>query len=240
MSVEHGYGKIVTSGMVLCLNAADRNSYPGSGTTWNDLSGKNNNAILYNAPTFSGVNGGVLGFDGLNDYVAVSNSNNFAWTPSGIGMNNMTLDIWVQTSDGAGNILSKPWNGGGEYNYQIVSYLLVLNNGNQSNQMNYSSVATGIWTNLVILLSSTQFGAYINGIQNVALTNHGITNNTPTGANSALPLSIMTVYPYGEGWAGNTSHAIQGNVSSLRIYNRILTSTEILQNYNATKTRFGL
>ena len=79
---------------------------------------------------------------------------------------------------------------------------------------------------------------YINGVQNVALTNHGITNNTPTNGNSQLQLTLMTLYPYGGG--GNSGFSVQGNVSSLRMYNKVLSAAEILQNYNATKGRFGL
>ena len=72
MAVQYAFGQIVTNGLVLALDAADRNSYPDSGTTWTDLSGNGSNGTLINGPTFSSVNGGSIVFDGLNDYVNIS------------------------------------------------------------------------------------------------------------------------------------------------------------------------
>ena len=66
MSVSNG-PSIVTSGLVLSLDAADKNSYPGSGTTWADLSGNTNNGTLTNGPTFSSANQGSIVFDGVDD-----------------------------------------------------------------------------------------------------------------------------------------------------------------------------
>ena len=70
MALHHS-PRIVTSGLVLALDAADRNSYPGSGTTWTDLSGNANNGTLTNGPTFNSANGGSIVFDGTNDFEAV-------------------------------------------------------------------------------------------------------------------------------------------------------------------------
>jgi hypothetical protein len=70
-----GYGpRVVTDGLVLALDAADTNSYPGSGTTWNDLSGNGNTGTLTNGPTYSSDNGGSIVFDGTNDYVPLVNN----------------------------------------------------------------------------------------------------------------------------------------------------------------------
>ena len=67
----------VTSGLILNLDASNANSYPGSGTTWYDLSGNNKNGTLTNGPTFSAANGGCIVFDGVNDYVAGGNLGTF-------------------------------------------------------------------------------------------------------------------------------------------------------------------
>jgi hypothetical protein len=64
---------IVTSGLVLCLDAANRKSYSGTGTTWSDLSGNNYNGTLTNGPTFNGANGGSIVFDSTDDFVNVGN-----------------------------------------------------------------------------------------------------------------------------------------------------------------------
>lgn len=75
---------IVTDGLVLALDAANPTSYPGSGTTWRDLSGNNNSGSLVNGPTFNSVNGGSIVFDGSNDYVNIpyagNTSNSFTFT----------------------------------------------------------------------------------------------------------------------------------------------------------------
>jgi hypothetical protein len=229
---------LVQNGLVLALDAADKNSYRGTGTSWFDLSGNNNISEFVGGPSFSNINSGTIYFDGGTSYCAIAPSNNFAWTPSSIGLNNMTIDLWLKSSDSTGYILSKPWNGNGEYNYYLYFNGFFINTGNQSNAFNFSTVTTGNWINLVILVSTTQWGAYINGVQNVALTNHGITNNTPTNGNAQLQLTLMTLYPYGGG--GNAGFSTQGNIGSFRIYNRVLSASEVLQNYNATKGRFGL
>ena len=65
--------KIVTDGLVLCLDAAIGKSYPGSGTSWTDLSGNGNNGTLQNTPTFNSANGGSLIFDAANDVVSLPN-----------------------------------------------------------------------------------------------------------------------------------------------------------------------
>jgi hypothetical protein len=232
---------IVQQGLVLNLDAGNPYSYAGTGSDWFDVSGNNNTSLLVGTtlPTFSNTNGGILIYDGNTQYSRTpSPSNNFAWTPSGVGLNNMTIDLWIKTTDGSGTILSKPWSGNGEYNFGLGHQGFSIVIGNQTNTLGFSSILTGNWINLVIVVSPTQYGAYINGVQNTALTNHGITNNTPTYGNGQIELTLMTLYPYGGG--GNAGFSTQGNIGSFRIYNRVLTAAEVLQNYNATKGRFGL
>ena len=232
---------IVQQGLVLNLDAGNPYSYAGAGSDWFDVSGNNNTSLLVGTtlPTFSNTNGGILIYDGNTQYSRTpSPSNNFAWTPSGVGLNNMTIDLWIKTTDGSGTILSKPWSGNGEYNFGLGHQGFSIVIGNQTNTLGFSSILTGNWINLVIVVSPTQYGAYINGVQNTALTNHGITNNTPTYGNGQIELTLMTLYPYGGG--GNAGFSTQGNIGSFRIYNRVLTASEVLQNYNATKGRFGL
>ena len=73
---------IVRNGLVLCLDAASKRSYPGSGTTWTDLSGLNNNGTLTNGPTFSNANGGILTFNGTSQHISGSSNSNFAFGTS--------------------------------------------------------------------------------------------------------------------------------------------------------------
>ena len=68
---------IVTDGLVLCLDAANKKSYSGSGTTWTDRSGNGNNGTLVNGPTFDSGNGGSIDFDGVDDNVNLGNDSSF-------------------------------------------------------------------------------------------------------------------------------------------------------------------
>ena len=89
------YGpKIVRSGLVLTLDAADRKSYAGSGTAWNDLSGNSINGTLTNGPTFSSVNGGSIVFDGIDDFISLG-------TPSALkfASGSFTVDMWFKTNN---------------------------------------------------------------------------------------------------------------------------------------------
>jgi hypothetical protein len=80
--------KIVTNGLVLSLDAADRNSYSGTGTAWNDLSGNGNNGSFVNSPTFSGSNGGSLNFNGSSNYTTFGDILDF-------GVNSATIISWI-------------------------------------------------------------------------------------------------------------------------------------------------
>ena len=233
--------KIVTDGLVLALDAANQRSYPGSGTVWNDLSGNGNDGTLTNGPTFDSGNKGSISFDGSNDYVSLpSPTDKWTWTPSGNGNNIITFEMWVNSNDTNGNYFSKPWNGNGEYNYRVLHNSFLIQVGAQSKSLPFTSLATDSWEYLVCIITNEQFAIYRNGILDAGFTNHDITNNTPTHGNSNLPLALMTLYPYGTGVWGSTGFSILGNMSIFKPYNRALTASEVLQNYNATKGRFGL
>lgn len=233
--------KIVTSGLVLCLDAANTKSYPGSGTTWTDLSGNGYSGTLVDGPTYTSNNGGSLVFDGLNDRVhLVSPSNRWEWTPSGSGLNSMTIEFFVKSTDNSGQYISKPWNGNGEYNWRINSAIFFTTIGNQSHSLNFASMASENWQHICAVINPTQKALYRNGVIYANFANHNITNNTPANGNNSAPVCLMSLYPYGSGWAGDTTHAIAGNLATLRIYNRVLSAAEIAQNFQATRGRYGI
>jgi hypothetical protein len=244
--MTQNYGpKITTDGLVLCLDAGDRNSYPGTGASWYDLSGNSNNVTFLNGPVFNSSNLGIINFDGTNDHIAVSSPNDrFSWTPSGVGMNSMTIELWVKSSDVNGYFISKPWNGGGEYNYTLkhnaLNYRVGTAGAGGSKGVSFASLATNNWEHIACVINSTQIGVYRNGIVNVNLTNHDIVQNSPVGSNSNISLCIMNLYPYGQGWGGESNFAVSGMLSNIKIYNRLLSANEILQNYNASKGRFSI
>jgi hypothetical protein len=88
MSLGHG-ASIVRSGLVLHLDAANRKSYSGAGTSWNDISGGQYNSILNNTPIYSSANAGIIRFDGIDDYAIISN------IPAATGTN-YTASIWIR------------------------------------------------------------------------------------------------------------------------------------------------
>jgi hypothetical protein len=232
MSVAYN-PKIVTSGLVLNLDAANPKSYPGSGTTWTDLSLNKFNGTIVNGATYSN---NVFTFDGTDDYVSLpSPSSRWNWTPA----KEYSFEMWVNSSDTSGQYFSKPWNGNGEYNYRSAHNNWYTEIGNQSHGQSFTSLATGTWQHAVFIVNATQKAVYRNGVINASFTNHSITNVTPVLAGSNIDLSIMTLYPYGTSFDFPT-HAIAGNLAVFRAYNAVLSAEEILQNFNAVRGRFGV
>ena len=233
-----------TGGTVTSVAGHTIHTFTTSGTftpNFGDMSGRGNTGTLTNGPTYNSANGGSLVFDGVNDYITLpSPSNRWSWTPSGSGNNNLTFEMWVNSSDTGGLYFSKPWNGNGEYNYYIGHNSWDNRVNTQSHSLTFSSLATGKWEYVACIVTPTQKAVYRNGVINANFTNHNITENTPGSGNNNLDLAVMTLYPYGEGWGGITGHAISGNVSNFKIYNRVLTAQEIQQNFNATRSRYSI
>ena len=109
---------IVTSGLILNLDAGNASSYPGTGTTWTDLSGNNNNGTLVNGVGYSSSNGGIMTFDGVNDFVNCGNSSTFNQT------NALTLSTWVKINSlsSTNTLIGKQW-----CNLNQYSYILYVN-----------------------------------------------------------------------------------------------------------------
>ena len=223
------YGpKIVTSGLVLCLDAANKRSYPGTGTTWTDLSGNSNNGTLINGPTFNSGNQGSIVFDGTNDYISVPHAFN-------ISSGGVTFNIWFKLTSTSWTPLIADWTGS-PYSFIIQVYTGLLNIGlrnaadvNLLGLSNPTINANAIYNLQIAYDETTKIGSsYINGILN--------DTKTSVQADAAIVNSSNT---WSIGLKQDTGNVISGNVYSCNIYNRSLTAAEVLQNYNATKSRFG-
>ena len=83
-------------------------------------------------------------------------------------------------------------------------------------------------------------GYYLNGTTFSGQKVHNITGDVPSSGNANLPCGLMTLYPYGEGWAGLESHNILGDIASCKMYSRVLTQDEVKQNFNAMRGRYGI
>jgi hypothetical protein len=209
--------KIVTNGLVLCLDAGNNKSYPSSGTTWNDLSGNNNAGTLVNGPTFNSANGGSIVFDGTNDYISSILS-------SSLGTQ-FSISVWFKKNNN---------NTGNPINFQgSPSFELLVDASNQTNIWDgsnhfYSFTTTvGTWYNMTVVKNSTNFLLYVNNILSPVLNFASSYNNT----NANL---IIGKHPT------LSANYIDGNIARVSIYNRALSESEVLQNYNANKGRFAL
>jgi hypothetical protein len=227
---------VVTNGLVLNLDAANNKSYPGSGNTWRDLSGNNNNGTLINGPTFNSTNGGSIVFDGVDDYVS------FIYTPLVAFLNKdpYTLEVFTQAQSAPSypGFINRESNIGTRDGYNLI-YTQV---GQPTGQVfifteRFTSgiqVAPGFttltssffnnWHHIVSTYDGNNLSLYYDGIfQSSASSTGNITNTS-----KALEIAARNGDEY------------KGNLSISRIYNRALSASEVLQNYNATKSRFNL
>lgn len=242
----HAGPRPVTNGLIYQLDAANIKSYIGSGVTWNDcLNGSTaRRTALDNGPAYNSSNQGVIGFDGLNDMGKVPNL--FALSRDGsVGLSYATFEMWYRGKGDTtgGQLISKPWNGQGEYNYIIGDQGYSIGGGSPfvSTALGYTSVDNGLWRHLVWWMSPTQMGYYFDGGAISGSTNQSAwTGTIPPNGNSNLETVLMTLYPYGSGWAGLTNFSRYADSAMFKVYNRVLTVDEVKANYEATRGRFGL
>ena len=229
MATQYANGKIVTDGLVLSLDASDLNSYPGSGTTWNDLAGSNN-GTLTNGPTFdSNGNASSIVFDGVDDYVTKSNPANFP-----INSDLSAFCFFRRT----GNTSSPPHQclistGYGGWNLLLLNQTtLSVNKAFIENIITGSTTAINQWYFVGYTRSGTEFKLYKNGILDSTISKTVSFND-----NSKYELGTDS----GVGGNNNSRNAyINGNISLVQVYNRALSAEEVAQNYSAQKSRFGL
>jgi hypothetical protein len=224
---------IVKDGLVLALDAANQKSYPGSGTTWNDLSGNSNNGTLLNGPILVDGNNGSIQFDGINDRVSVNVNSNSLIT------NDFTFTAWAKrngnSSTGIGGIF------GNHFHTQLSgANMYFLNNntqvrfsaGNGSTRPTHTvniPVSNLNWNSYTIRYSGTTYQFYLNG--------------QLLDSRTAVVVQSSNTNQYAIGlWAASytSEYYLNGNVSQCSSYRRALTPDEVLQNFNATKSRYGL
>ena len=219
----HGGPDIVTDGLVLSLDAANKKSYAGHGTVWNDLSGNANTGTLTNGPEFltsasnTVSNIGCFSFDGSNDLVECS----------AISSTNFTNSLWMRVdAKNVNGIIS--WTVGTvRRELLFVSGYLSIAYGSNKYRKIDSVLSNGVWMHVVGTYDGTTPLIYVNGV-----------SQTLTGEVTAAAGAANKCY------IGRTAYSnpfyFDGKIANVKIYNRALTSTEVVQNYNATKSRFGL
>ena len=218
--------RIVTDGLILCLDAADRKSYPGTGTTWTDRSGRGNNGTLGADIGFSSSNGGYFTFDGASDTdsgirVAVTD---FDTTE----MTGITMSAWVKSNSisTSQNIISR----NGPYFMRIVGSKLRMGiyTGSWLFADGPTTLSSDTWYNFAITWDETTAKSYINGVLE--------DTESKTGSLAAGTTNQWLGYTSSVGEQG----PFDGQMAKIDIYDGALTASEVLQNFNAIKGRFGL
>jgi hypothetical protein len=224
---------IISDGLVFYLDAANRRSYSGSGNTANGLVGGIGNT-LNNGVGFGTTNSGYFIFDGANDFVDCNLDFGFDSTTSA------TISLWLRTNNLSqrGGILGKAGLSNWEWTLSqgidssdiFFWYWKVDSNVNLSISVS-NFFESNVWKKVDLVWSHTlnTLTFYSNGI--------GITSSTPASSsfqNRASNISIAYTYNLFNNnyWAGQ--------IGSVFLYQRALSQQEILQNYNATRKRFGL
>jgi hypothetical protein len=220
--------KIITDGLVLYLDAANTRSYPGVGTTWTDLSRGGNTGTLVNGPTFNSGNGGSIVFDGVDDFILTTNPTSNVLS----NLSSYTVSFWIKINSYGGNgsvLLSSP--GSSNLFIQAQSsavYIGILGSTNNflTLSISMSTLALNTISNMVWVKDSNTAYFYLNSTR---YTFPGTANFNFIGSNNTLNIGKYT-----------SGFNLPGNIYNTQIYNRALSATEVLQNYNATKTRFGI
>jgi hypothetical protein len=234
----------VTSGLVLYLDAANARSYPKSGLTWFDRSGNGNNGTLVNGVGYSGSNYGSFVFDGVDDYTSLTN-------PSTIRNQNFTLSVWVNPAvqtlalvsmidfDHATTSFNQGWVLQSEDATTNRYFYLAWHDGATFQPTGGGGIGAGkgiqittsVWQNITYAKNGTSLLGYKNGIQ--VYTGTASNGNVNYIINRDLFIAQIRFSFFG-------SRIFKGNISNTQIYNRALSATEVKQNYDALKGRYGL
>ena len=226
--------KIVTDGLVLYMDAANSKSYVSGSTTWNDISRSGNNGTLINGPTFNSSNGGSIVFDGVDDRVSRTTNINTG--------QNFTVNAWIYpTLLGT----TKRTVAASSYNYTSLNGWFLCTAGfNTNNTFFFSAGSDNAYRVALANTLSLNQWAYIsavcqNGGGSINLYKNGI--ETSYELTSLSTNTLTYTYPqFNVGYrdtAGLTD-PYTGNIAQVTIYNKTLTASEVLQNYNATKGRY--
>ena len=228
MATNYNYfGGIVTNGLVLDLDAAKVASYSGTGTSWNDISGNNNNGTLVNGPTFSGIGKQAsIVFDGVDDFVSGSGT---VLTTQG------TIITWFKTSNTYTNnyLFSLPWVSSGNNGFDLgfggtTTFRSIVVTTSTYVELTYTTTySDNNWHMGAITYSGTTATLYYDG---VARTSASITGSIRQQANGEFNIARF----------GSFGGYVAASISNATVYNRALSATEVSQNFNALRSRYGI
>ena len=227
---------IITNGLVLCLDASNVKSASSGSAIWNNIGRTNISGSLTNGAIYSSASLGCISFDGLDDYISFSPTTIFNITSK------ITVEAFINPSVNNQNalIVSK-WHTGGNTNN---SYCLWAGQDAATNKFSFSIEQSNLtikplnstvtynanqWYHLVGVADGSFVRLYINGVSSdTPLAYDGTININTSDFRISVLSSLFSTYYF------------KGKIANVRIYDRGLSETEVLQNYNVTKTRFGL
>ena len=239
MSLAHGNRPIVTDGLVLCLDAANPRSYPGTGTTWNDLSGNENHGTLVNGVGYSSDNNGSLVFDGVDDYSVVP-------VPT-LSNSELTINVFVKplVASGLNNtevVINKHY-ANNRWNFRISIGDFSINNSTllrsgvrqQSGEdyaVNGPELNLNQWYNIVFTIKEFDFvKLYLDG-DLIGQTFMPV--SMPPNITDDIYIAASDLSLDGARWDAGIELPL------VQLYNRALTADEVAQNFNAMRGRYGI
>lgn len=230
MAFNYSPKPVIDNSLVLYLDAANPKSYVSGSTVWTDVS-RGGNVGTINGPTYNSANGDSIVFDGTDDYVVV---NSFSF------LSDYSISVWVYPTNFDNNystIISR----GGIFETNTNFSLSLRNrlgsepriclyvNYDTGFEINLTSSPLNKWNNFLVTKNGTSYGIYQNSI----LINSGTNATLPTNGNQPLTIGKPNIVQ-------STEIRYTGRISNIQIYNRALTATEVLKNYNALNGRYGL
>lgn len=244
--MSNNYGpRIVTDGLVLCLDAADQNSYSGSGSTWLDISNANNwssnvlgtRTATINGPAYSPTNKGYFDFDGTDDYIEINNGRTMVTS-------SISFCVWLKQ-----DVLHTDTDFNNQIcivEYPALAYLgasscfyMPLRSGTISFRYQRANNQADVSPSISQVINEWRYyvGTYGDGFISF------YANGSLVGSN-ALNYSFLALSTLNNnarlGEAGIYNKHFNGQMALCQAYNRVLSSEEIRQNFEATKGRFGL
>lgn len=206
------------------LDASNPASYSGSGTTWTDLTGNGNDQTLVNAPTYVTGTPAYFDFNGVNQYSTGSTLV--------LGPNTYTKMVWFQINAlGDNNLVSS--SSGGHYMFFANTSTLWAGNANVPPYYGGGafgsalSFSTGTWYCATVVFSNPQIYLYVNGVQNAVDITY---TNTARGGDGSVNLACF----------GPGGNLLNGRIAEVLCYGGALTAAQVLQNFNATRSKYGI
>jgi len=228
--------KIITDGLALALDAGDVKSYPGTGTTWKDRSGSDYNGTLLNGAVFNSTDK-TIKLDGTDEGIDLGSDITIK-TSGG-----WTVDSWVKydnvpagynNNTSPGNFIGAESISYNSWYWSVLGSKLALWNMSPGTwRYGSTTIQANTWYNAVLVCtdSGTSYQMYLNG---VAEGGNHTTYTSWSTSHSGLKIRYI-----GRG-RSSIPRQVDGAFATTRVYDRVLTASELLQNYNATKSRFGL